>query len=155
MTQPNEDGILPETTATEVPLITPQENQLPQEQVTNSLQVLLIEVLYDRNRVNNISDPVQPVEPVVSLTLEEQHKKEEDPDLTLDELLGLTPCKEHISTPLQTLDGFYVNQPSRFLPLAQEAKKLARKLKQEEEASQWSETPTEKLLNDSLTEQLH
>ena len=49
----------------------------------------------------------------------------------------------------------YVNQPSRFLPLAQEAKKLARKLKEEEEASQWSEIPIKKLLNDSFTKQLN
>ena len=60
----------------------------------------------------------------------------------------------HINTPLQTLDGLYVNQPSRFLPLAQEAKKLTKKLK-EEEASQWSGIPPENLLNESFTEQLN
>ena len=53
------------------------------------------------------------------------------------------------------MDGLYVNQPSQFLPLAQEAKKLAKKLKEEEEASQWSGIPIEKLLNNSLTEQLN
>ena len=77
--------------------------------------------------------PIQPVELVVGLTLEEQCKKEEDPDLTLIEHLGLTPCEGRITTPLQTLVGQYVSQPSRFLPLAQEAKKLAKKLKEEEE----------------------
>ena len=95
------------------------------------------------------------MEPVVGLTLEEQHKKEEDPDLTLIELLGLTPCEGHITTPLQNLDGIYVNQPSRFLPLAQEAKKLAKKLKEEEVASQWSWIPIQKLLNKLLTQQLN
>ena len=95
------------------------------------------------------------MEPVVGLSPQEQCRKEEDPDLTLTELLGLTPCEEHITTPLQTLDGLYVNQPSRFLPLAQEAKKLARKLKEEEEASQWSGIPIKKLLNDSFTEHLN
>ena len=45
----------------------------------------------------------------------------------------------------------YVNQPRRFLPLVQEAKKF----KEEEEASQWSGIPIKKLLNDSFTEQLH
>ena len=95
------------------------------------------------------------MEPIVGLTPEEQCKKEEDPDLTLIELLGLTPCEGHITTPVQTLDGLYVNQLSRFLPLAQEAKKLAKKLKEEEEASQWSGIPIEKLLNESLTEQLN
>ena len=91
--------------------------------------------------------PIQPVEPVVGLTPEEQCKKEEDPDLTLIEFLGLTPCEGHITTPLQTLDGQDVNQPSRFLPLAQEAKKL----KEEEEASQWSGIPIESCLQNSLT----
>ena len=73
-------------------------------------------------------------------------------DLTLIELLGLTPCEGHITTPVQTLDGIYV---SRFLPLAKEAKKLAKKLKEEEEALQWSGIPIEKLLNQSFTEQLN
>ena len=39
--------------------------------------------------------------------------------------------------------------------MAQEAKKLAKKLKEEEEASQWSGIPIKKLLNDSFTEQLN
>ena len=74
-----------------------------------------------------------------------------DPNLTLIELLGLIPCEGHINTPLQTLDGLYVNQLSRFLPLAQEAKKL----KEEEEASKWSGIPIKKLLNESFTEELN
>ena len=95
------------------------------------------------------------MEPVVGLTSERQRKKEEDPDLTLIELLGLTPCEGHITTPLQTLDGLYVNQPSRFLSLAKEAKKLAKKLNEEEEGSPWSGIPIEKILNESFTEQLN
>ena len=94
------------------------------------------------------------MKPLVGLTPQEQCRKE-DPDLTLIELLGLSPCEEHITTALQTLDGLYVNQPSRFLPLVQEAKKLARKLKEEEEALQWSEIAIKKLLNDLFTEQLN
>ena len=109
------------------------------------------EALYDRSQSSNTVVPIQPVEPVVGLTPEEQCKKEEDLDLTLIELLGLTPCEGHITTPLQTLDGLYVNQLSRFLPLAQEAKKL----KEEEEASQWSGIPIKKLLNETFTEQLN
>ena len=155
VTQPKEDSMLPEVTTTEVPLITPQENNLHQELNANSSQVSSVEVLYDRNRGNNRTAPIQPVEPVVGLTLKEQHKKEEDPDLTLDELPGLTSCEEHITTPLQILDGLYVNQPSRFLPLSQEAKKLARKLKEEEEVLQWSGIPIKKLLNNSFIEQLN
>ena len=48
-----------------------------------------------------------------------------------------------------------MNQPSCFLPLAQEARKLAQKIKQEEEASQWSDILVEQLLNSSFTEQLN
>ena len=71
--------------------------------------------------------------------------KRRDPNLTLDELFGLSSCEDHISTSLQTLDRLYVNQPSHFLPLAQEAKKLAKKIKAEEEALQWSRIPVEQL----------
>ena len=95
------------------------------------------------------------MEPVIGLTTEEERQREENPYLTLNELLGLSSCEEHVNTPLQTLDGQYVNQPSHFLPLVQEARKLAQKIKQEEEASQWSGIPVEQLLNSSFTEQLN
>ena len=105
--------------------------------------------------MTNRPAPIQPVEPVIGLTPEEQCRREEDPYLTLDELLGLSSFEDHISTPLQTLDRLYINQPSQFLPLAQEAKRLAKRIKQEEEASQWSGIPVEQHLNNSFTEQLH
>ena len=50
------------------------------------------------------------------------------------------------------LDGLYVTQPKRFLPLAQEAKKLAEELCKEEIASQWAGLPPEKLLQESFLE---
>ena len=95
------------------------------------------------------------MEPISGLTAEEQRHREEDPDLTINELLGLSSCEGHVTTPLQKLDGQYMNQPSHFLPLVQEAQKLAQKIKQEEEASQWSGIPVEQLLNSSFTEQLN
>ena len=72
---------------------------------------------------------IQPVEPVIGLTEEEQRQREEDPNLTIYGLLGLPLCEGYITTPLQMLDGQYVNQPSHFLPLAQEAQKLAKKFR--------------------------
>ena len=79
----------------------------------------MAELFYDSTRTANRPAPIQPVEPapiqpvepVIGLTPEEQCRREEDPNFTLDELLGLS-CEDHISTPLQTLDGLYVNQPS-------------------------------------------
>ena len=154
-TKTTEDSFLPEPNPTEVPLNTSQETNRPQEEDSNPSQASLAELSYDRTRITNRPAPIQPVNPVVGLTLEEQYRKEEDPDLALDKLLGLSSCKDHISTPLQTLDGLYVNQPSQFLPLAQEAKKLAKRIKEKEEASQWSEITVKKLLNNSFTEQLN
>ena len=154
-TTTQEDNILPESNPTEVPLNTSQETNQPQGEDSNPSQASLAELFYDRNRITNRLAPIQPVEPVADLTTEEQRRKEEDLDLTLDELLGLSSCEDHISRPLQTLDGLYVNQPSQFLPLAQEAKKLAKRIKEEEEASQWLGIPIEQLLNSSFTEQLN
>ena len=122
----------------------------------NSPQPSAIHVIYNRNKSTNPTALIQPVEPVIGLNQEEQQKKKAEPNLTLTELLGLTPCTGYVETPLQTLlYGVYVNQPSRFLPLAQEAKKLAKKLKEEQEASQWSGISPEILLNKSFTEQLN
>ena len=154
-TTTQEDRILPDPDPIEVPLNTSQETTQPQEEDSNPLQASPAELFYNRTRIINRPAPIQPVEPVVGLTPEEQCKKEKDPDLTLDELLGLSSCEDHISTPLQTLDGLYVNQPSQFLSLAQEAKKLPKRIKKEEEASQWSGIPIEQLLNNSFTEQLN
>ena len=45
-----------------------------------------------------------------------------EPKLTVQQLLEIESCKDYVKIPLQTLDGIYVNQPKRFLPLAKEAK---------------------------------
>ena len=89
-----------------IPQTAIQENNLPQEQNKNSPHVSPAEVLYDRCQTNNTTAPIQPVEPVVGLTPQEQCRKEEDRNLTLTELLGLIPCEEHITTPLQTLEDY-------------------------------------------------
>ena len=69
-------------------------------------------------------------------------------------MLEIESCKDYAKTPLQTLDGIYVTQPKRFLPLAQEVKKLVEEFWKEEIASQWVGLPPEKLLQESFVEQL-
>ena len=153
----------PESNSTEVSLNTVQEINQPREEGSNPPHSSLAELFYDSTRIANRPAPIQqvepapiqPVEPVIDLTPEEQCRRGENPNLTLDELLGLSSCEDHFSTPLQTLDGLYVNQPSQFLPLAKEAKKLAKQIKAEEEASQWSGIPVEQLFNNSFTKQLN
>ena len=88
-TTTKEDSILPEPNPTEVPLNTSQETNQPQEEDSNPSQASPAELFYDRTRITNRPAPIQPVEPVVGLTPEEQCRKEENPDLTLDKLLGL------------------------------------------------------------------
>ena len=115
-----DDSISLASDSTQVSVITVQENNQPQEEDSNSPHSSLTELSYDSTRIANTSapiqpvepTPIQPVEPVIGLTTEEQCPREEDPNLTLDKLLGLSSCKDHISTPLQTQDRLYVNQPS-------------------------------------------
>ena len=61
----------------------------------------------------------------------------------------------YVQTPIQTLDGLYVNQPKHFLPLAREAKWLAEEICEEKQAKQWAGIPHEKLLNQSFLDQLN
>ena len=142
----SDDSLSTASDSTDASVITVQENNPPHEVDSNSSPTSLT-VLYDDPISTDNSptpvqpvepSPIQPVEPVIGLTTEEQRQREEDTNLILDELLGLSSCEEHISMPLQTLDGLYINQPSHFLPLVQEARKLAKKIKVEE-APQWSE----------------
>ena len=61
----------------------------------------------------------------------------------------------YVKTPIQTLDSLYVNQPKRFLPLAEEAKRLTEEIRKEKQAKQWAGIPHEKLLNQSFLDQLN
>ena len=73
-----------------------------------------------------------------------------EPKLTVEQILEIESCKDYVKTLLQTLDGIYVNQPKRFLPLAKEAKKVAEEFRKEQVASQWAGIPHEKLLQEQL-----
>ena len=75
---------------------------------------------------NTASSHTQSVQPALGFTSAKVHHTESNPTLTVPQLLEIEPCREYTETPLKTLDGLYVTQPKRFLPLAQEAKKLAK-----------------------------
>ena len=92
---------------------------------------------------------------MLGFTLVEICQAQAEPKLTVQKLLEIESCKAYVKTPLQTLDGIYVNQPKRFLPLTKEAKKLAEEFKKEKIASQWAGIPPEKLLQGSFVEQLN
>ena len=86
------------------------------------------------------------MQPTLGFTPAETHQAQNEPTLTIPELLEIEPCKDYTETPLQTLDSLNETQLKRFLPLAQEAKKIAENLCKEEIASQWAGLPPEKLL---------
>ena len=46
--------------------------------------------------------------------------------------------QRYVNTPLQTLDSIVVNQPKRFLPLAEEAKCLVEEIHIEKLNEQWA-----------------
>ena len=56
---------------------------------------------------------------------------------------------------MQTLDGIIVNQPKHFLPLAEEAKRIAEEIRIEKINEQWAGIPREQLLNQSFNDQFN
>ena len=60
-----------------------------------------------------------------------------------------------MDTPLQTLDGIIINQPKQFLPLAEEANRIAKEIRIEKINEQWAGIPCEQLLNQSFNDQLN
>ena len=73
----------------------------------------------------------------------------------IEEILGTRAFQRYVDTPIQTLDGIIVHQPKRFLPLAQEARKIAEEIRIEKINEQWAGIPQEQLLNQSFNDQLN
>ena len=96
----------------------------------------------------------QSVQPALGFTPAEVCRAEDNPTLTVPQLLEIEPCQEYTDTPLNTLDGLYITQPKLFLLFAQEAQKLAKELCKEEIASQLAGLLPEKLLQEFFLEQL-
>ena len=71
------------------------------------------------------------------------------------EILGTRVFQRYVDTPIQTLDGIVVNQPKHFLPLAQEARKIAEEIRIKKINEQWAGIPREQLLNQSFNDQLN
>ena len=59
----------------------------------------------------------------------------------VEEILGTRAFQRYVDMPIQTLDGILVNQPKRFLPLAKEAKRIAKEIRIEKVNEQWARIP--------------
>ena len=73
------------------------------------------------------------------------------PEDILD-ILGTRVYQRYVDTPLQTLDGIIVNQTKQFLPLTEEAKRIAEEIRIEKINEQWAGIPREQLLNQSFND---
>ena len=83
-----------------------------------------------------------------------QLRNRNSPD-DISNVLGTCIFQGYVETPLPTLDGIFVNQPKRFLPLVKEAKRLAEEIRIEKLNEQWAGIPREQFLNQSFTDQLN
>ena len=63
----------------------------------------------------------------------------------ISDILGTRVYQGYIDTPLQTLHGIIVNQPKWFLPLAEEAKRIAEEIRIEKINEQWAGIPHKQL----------
>ena len=99
---------------------------------------------------------VSQVTPLLGTTTSEntqiQHRNTPE---DISDILGTRVYKRYVDTPLQTLDGIIVNQPKRFLPLAEEAKRIAEEIRIEKINEQWAGIPREQLLNQFFNDQLN
>ena len=73
----------------------------------------------------------------------------------ISDILGTRVYKRYVDTPLQTLDGIIVNQPKCFLPLTEEAKRIAEEIRIQKIKEQWAGIPHKQLLNQSFNDQLN
>ena len=94
--------------------------------------------------------PLLGITPPESTQLQNMNTQED-----VEEILGTRAFQRYVDTPIQTLDGIIVNQPKCFLPLAQEAWKIAEEIRIKKINEQWAGIPREQLLNQSFNDQLN
>ena len=120
--------------------------------------------------IETLSEPVTPIEdrssdnetsicqvqPLLGTTHREnlQLRNRNRPRDIVD-VLGTTAFQGYVNTPLQTLNSIVVQQPKRFLPLAEDVKCLTEEISIEKLNEQWTGIPHKKLLNQSLWDQLN
>ena len=106
-----------------------------------------------QDRSPDSETPIRQVSPLLGTTPREnlQLRNKNSPE-DISDVLGTHVFQGYVETPLQTLDGIVVNQPKRFLLLAEEAKCLAEEIRIEKLNEEWASILHEKLLNQSFTD---
>ena len=137
---------------------TPQTPALQQDRVTeeSTSKTVLQPPKPTEDRSLDNETPVRQVSPMLGTTHSEnlQLWNRNSPE-DISDVLGTNVFQGYVQTPIQTLDSIVVNQPKRFLPLAEEAKRLAEEIHIEKLNEQWAGIPNERLLNQSFRDQLN
>ena len=112
--------------------------------VLNNYSPLLAPLITEESTLKAVSQPPKPTEdkasnsetPIWQVTsllgttarenLRLQHRNSPD---DISGVLGTCMYQGYVETPLQTLDGIIINQPKRFLSLAEEAKRLTEEIR--------------------------
>ena len=127
------------------PLLTPKEIFQPTKQLKSPADT-----------TSEGETPVSQVTPLLGTTPSKnnqiQHRNTPE---DISDILGTRVYQGYVETPLQTLDSIIVNQPKWFLPLAEEAKYIAKEIRIEMINEQWAGIPHEQLSNQSFTDQLN
>ena len=92
--------------------------------VNTSRSLKFLEEYADRQVLVSQITPLLGIMPHESTQLQSTNTPED-----IEEILGTRAFQRYVDTPIQTLDGIVVNQPKHFLPLAQEAKKIAEEIR--------------------------
>ena len=99
---------------------------------------------------------ISQVTPLLGTTLRENTQLQNtNTQEDFEEILGTRVFQRYVEMPIQILDGIIVNQPKRFLPLAQEARKITEEIRIKKINEQWAGILWEQLLNQSFNDQLN
>ena len=113
-----ESPLLASLTSQEIPA--PQQDRASEELEIVTPQ----EPLTSTTEQHSISETsIHQVKPVLGTTpVENRRLQDRNRPQDVTDILGTAAFKGYIQTPIQTLNGTYINQPKQFLPLAEEAK---------------------------------
>ena len=113
-----------------------QTTQKKETPIPSARQEITTDVTSTADTLVSQVSPLLGITPHESTQLQSMNTPED-----IEEILGTRVFQRYVDTPIQTLDGIVVNQPKRFLPLAQEAKKIAEEIRIKKINEQWAGIP--------------
>ena len=111
----------------------------PERKEILTLSTMQETMIHTNAAVDTIVSQVTPllgITPCESTQLQNTNTQED-----VEEILGTRVFQRYVDTPIQTLDRIIVNQPKCFLPLAQEARKIAEEIRIKKINKQWAGIP--------------